>query len=163
MNPKKSVKTLALDSQLLTAQILTNDVQVFILCLSYFINTVKSEKYARHSFCTFFQALTIWWFLGCPVLCLVKILLFEKNETQKSMYLIVFRTKRYLSVIIEWIIWCNVTVFIIQGQRIKMCLNLLFSDCIVRNAYFRIKQHKVKLTTWIFKGWLGVCISAAAA
>ena len=37
--PKK-VKKLALISQLLTIQILTNDVQVLILCLSYFIATV---------------------------------------------------------------------------------------------------------------------------
>ena len=37
----KKVKKLALNSQLLTVQILTNDVQVLILCLSYFITTVK--------------------------------------------------------------------------------------------------------------------------
>ena len=37
--PKKG-KKLALNSKLLTVQILTNDVQVVILCLSYFINTV---------------------------------------------------------------------------------------------------------------------------
>ena len=37
--PEK-VKKLALKSQLLTVQILTNDVQVVILCLSYFITTV---------------------------------------------------------------------------------------------------------------------------
>ena len=37
--PKK-VKKWALNSQLLTVQILTNDVQVLILCLSYFITTV---------------------------------------------------------------------------------------------------------------------------
>ena len=37
--PKK-VKKLALNSQLLTVQILTKDVQVPILCLSYFITTV---------------------------------------------------------------------------------------------------------------------------
>ena len=42
--PKK-VKKLALNSQLLTFQILTNDVQVVILCLSYFITTVKPEKF----------------------------------------------------------------------------------------------------------------------
>ena len=40
--PKK-VKKLALNSQLLTVQILTNDVQVLILCLSYFITTVQKE------------------------------------------------------------------------------------------------------------------------
>ena len=40
--PKKVTK-LALNSQLLTVQILTNDVQVLILCLSYFITTVKAE------------------------------------------------------------------------------------------------------------------------
>ena len=34
------VKKLALNSQLPTVQILTNDVQVLILCLSYFITTV---------------------------------------------------------------------------------------------------------------------------
>ena len=37
INPKKK---LALNTQLLTVQILTNDVQVLILCLSYFITTV---------------------------------------------------------------------------------------------------------------------------
>ena len=37
--PKK-VQKLALNSQLLAVQILTNDVQVLILCLSYFITTV---------------------------------------------------------------------------------------------------------------------------
>ena len=37
--PKK-VKKLALNSQLLTVQILANDVQVLILCLSYFFTTV---------------------------------------------------------------------------------------------------------------------------
>ena len=37
--PKK-VKKLALNSQLLTGQILTNDVQMLILCLSYSITTV---------------------------------------------------------------------------------------------------------------------------
>ena len=35
---------LALNSQLLTVQILTNDVQVLILCLSYFITTVPTEE-----------------------------------------------------------------------------------------------------------------------
>ena len=39
--PKK-VKKLSLNSQLLTVQILINDVQVLILCLSYFITTVFS-------------------------------------------------------------------------------------------------------------------------
>ena len=38
--PKK-VKKLALNSQLLTDQILTIDVQVLIFCLSYFITTVQ--------------------------------------------------------------------------------------------------------------------------
>ena len=38
----KTVKKLALDSQSLTVQILTNDVQVPILCLSYFITTVPN-------------------------------------------------------------------------------------------------------------------------
>ena len=37
----KKVKKLALNSQLLTVQILTNDVQVLILCLSYSITTVS--------------------------------------------------------------------------------------------------------------------------
>ena len=41
--PKK-VKKLALNSQLLTVQILTNDVQVLILCLSYFITTVWNRN-----------------------------------------------------------------------------------------------------------------------
>ena len=36
----KKFKKLALDSQLLTVQILTNDVQVLESCLSYFITTV---------------------------------------------------------------------------------------------------------------------------
>ena len=36
----KKVKKLASNSQLRTVQILTNDVQVLILCLSYFISTV---------------------------------------------------------------------------------------------------------------------------
>ena len=39
-NKPNKVKKLALNSQLLTVQILTNDVQVLILCLSYFITTV---------------------------------------------------------------------------------------------------------------------------
>ena len=37
----KKVMKLALNSQLLTVQILINDVQVLILCLSYFITTVQ--------------------------------------------------------------------------------------------------------------------------
>ena len=41
--PKK-VKKLALNSHLMTAQILTNDVLVFILCLSYFITTVLGDN-----------------------------------------------------------------------------------------------------------------------
>ena len=48
--PKK-VKKLALNSQLLTVQILTNDVQVLILCLSYFITTVTEL-----AFCFFLYA-----------------------------------------------------------------------------------------------------------
>ena len=40
----KKFKKLALDSQLLTIQILTNDGQVLILCLSYFITTVNISK-----------------------------------------------------------------------------------------------------------------------
>ena len=35
---------LALNSQLLTFQILKNDVQVLILCLSYFITTVNQTR-----------------------------------------------------------------------------------------------------------------------
>ena len=42
-NPKKG-KKLALNSYLLTVQILTNDVQVLILCLSYFITTVMKNN-----------------------------------------------------------------------------------------------------------------------
>jgi hypothetical protein len=41
-NNPKNVKKLALNSQLPTVQILTNDVQLLILCLSYFITTVSS-------------------------------------------------------------------------------------------------------------------------
>ena len=44
MNPKK-VKKLALNLQLLIVQILTNDVQVLILCLSYYITTVLTFEY----------------------------------------------------------------------------------------------------------------------
>ena len=43
--PQK-IKKLALNLQLLTVQILTNDVQVPILCLSYFITTVL--KFGAH-------------------------------------------------------------------------------------------------------------------
>ena len=42
INPRK-VKKLALNSQLLTVQILTNDVEMLILCLSYFVTTVQIE------------------------------------------------------------------------------------------------------------------------
>ena len=42
--PKK-VKKMAIDSQLLTVQILTNDVQVLILCISYFVTTVSTIYY----------------------------------------------------------------------------------------------------------------------
>ena len=41
--PKK-VKKLALNSQLLALQILTNDVQVLIFCLFYFVTTVNANK-----------------------------------------------------------------------------------------------------------------------
>ena len=44
--PKK-VKKLALNAQLLIVQILTNDVQVLILCLSYFITTVRRCTFQR--------------------------------------------------------------------------------------------------------------------
>jgi hypothetical protein len=37
---KKKIPKFALHSQLLAVQILTKDVQMLILCLSYFINTV---------------------------------------------------------------------------------------------------------------------------
>ena len=40
--PQKAEK-LALNTQLLTVQILTNDVQVLILCLSYSITTVPTK------------------------------------------------------------------------------------------------------------------------
>ena len=40
----KKVKKLALNSQLLAVQILTNDVQVLILCLSYFITIYCKKK-----------------------------------------------------------------------------------------------------------------------
>ena len=40
----KKIKKLALDSQVPTVQILTNDVQVLILCLSYFVTTVHSMQ-----------------------------------------------------------------------------------------------------------------------
>ena len=39
----KKVKELLLNSPLLTVQILTNDVQMLILCLSYFITTVTQS------------------------------------------------------------------------------------------------------------------------
>ena len=48
--PKK-VKKLALNSQLLTVQILTNGVQVLILCPSYFITTVHRILYSQWNFC----------------------------------------------------------------------------------------------------------------
>ena len=40
----KKVRKLALDSQLLIVQILTNDIQVLIFCLSYIITTVTLRK-----------------------------------------------------------------------------------------------------------------------
>ena len=46
--PKKG-KKLILISQFLTVQILTNDVQVLILCLSYFNTTVQSKNRANQS------------------------------------------------------------------------------------------------------------------
>ena len=46
----KDVKKLALNSQLLSVQILTNDVHVLILCLSYFITTV-SQKINKFVIC----------------------------------------------------------------------------------------------------------------
>ena len=44
--PKK-VKKFALNSQLLTVQILKNDVQVLILCLSYFVTTIPVRFYEK--------------------------------------------------------------------------------------------------------------------
>ena len=52
--PKK-VKKLALNSQLLTVQILTSDVEVLILCLSYFITTVTMQEVTRKKNHDFFQ------------------------------------------------------------------------------------------------------------
>ena len=53
--PKK-VEKLALNSQLLTVQILTKDVQVLILCLSYFITTVSKNKFSfRNDFALLFN------------------------------------------------------------------------------------------------------------
>ena len=40
----KKVKKLVLNSQLLTVQILANDVQVLILCLSYFLHNLIEPK-----------------------------------------------------------------------------------------------------------------------
>ena len=54
MNPKKVTK-LALNSQLLTVQILTNHVQVLILCLSYFITTVLDTIWTSYSYFAFFN------------------------------------------------------------------------------------------------------------
>ena len=48
--PKK-VKKLALSSQLLTVQILTNNVQALILCLSYFITTVTKFRPTTYILC----------------------------------------------------------------------------------------------------------------
>ena len=42
------MKKFALNSQLQPFQILTNDVQMLILCLSYFITTVKGGQLCRH-------------------------------------------------------------------------------------------------------------------
>ena len=47
--PKK-VKKLALNSQLLTVPILTNDVQVLILCLSNLITTVIKKTKNRRTY-----------------------------------------------------------------------------------------------------------------
>ena len=41
---------MALNSQLLTVQILTKDFQVLILCLSYFVTTVQ-QKYLKVQMC----------------------------------------------------------------------------------------------------------------
>ena len=46
---QKKVRKLALDSHLLTVQILTNDVQLLILCLSYLITTAKQIEYRTES------------------------------------------------------------------------------------------------------------------
>ena len=42
------MKKFALNSQLQPFQILTNDVQMLIFCLSYFITTVKGGQLCRH-------------------------------------------------------------------------------------------------------------------
>ena len=50
---------MALNSQLLTVQILTNDVQVLILCLSYLITTIYEKIYVdflKINILQFFQA-----------------------------------------------------------------------------------------------------------
>ena len=44
------VKKLALSSQLLTVQILSNDVQVLILCLSYFFTSVHGVFFGNLQF-----------------------------------------------------------------------------------------------------------------
>ena len=41
----QKIKKFALNLQLQTIQILTNDVQVLILCLSYYITTVLTFEY----------------------------------------------------------------------------------------------------------------------
>ena len=50
---EQKVKKLVLNSQLLSVQILTNDVQVLIFCLSYFITTVLYniifKLFSKHS------------------------------------------------------------------------------------------------------------------
>ena len=74
--PKK-VKKLASNSQLLTVQILTNDVQVLILCLSYFITTLQMvlRPLAKKKFPLFCSSHFV-------VLCLEpKYFWFEKLET----------------------------------------------------------------------------------
>ena len=45
------MKKLALEIQLLTVQILTNGIQVLILCLSYFITTVSGSFFLLISKC----------------------------------------------------------------------------------------------------------------
>ena len=50
---------MALNSQLLTAPILTNDGKVLILCLSYFVTTVMISSHAQiHFQCTCLKVLT---------------------------------------------------------------------------------------------------------
>ena len=46
----KNIKKFALNAQLQSNQVLTNDDQMLILCLSYFITTVKQNLDSRLAF-----------------------------------------------------------------------------------------------------------------